>query len=139
MANVEGMVKSVEKRVTVIEKKLDEYNKQFRQIDYGALVKKLDNLDKAVGMLAVSLKDPKKFGGGKMLDKETAAKLTDAIYERKIEKERKDYEQKAEKVKKENEQMMKKTMADMNMSRIETRLKVLEAQVASALALASKK
>ena len=126
MANVEGMVKSVEKRVTVIEKKLDEYNKQFRQIDYGALVKKLDNLDKAVGMLAVSLKDPKKFGGGKMLDKETAAKLAKAITAQEVEKS-----------KKESEQIIKKAIADNNKVMIDTRFKQLEGQIAAAMSVAA--
>ena len=138
MANVEVQVKAIEKRLSGIEKKIDEYDKQFRQVDYGALVKKLENLEKAVGMLAMSLKDPKKFGGGKMLDKETGAKLAELIAEKKIEKERKDNEQIREKERKEGEQMMKKVMADFDKSRIETRLKVLEAQVASALAMASK-
>lgn len=127
MANVEVQVKAIEKRLSGIEKKIDDYDKQFRQVDYGALVKKLENLEKAVGMLAASLKDPKKFGGGKMLDRETAAKLAQAVAERE-----------AEKVRKEGEQIMKKAMADINKNQIDMRLKVLEAQVASALALASK-
>ena len=127
MANVEVQVKAIEKRLSGIEKKIDDYDKQFRQIDYGALVKKLENLEKAVGMLAASLKDPKKVGGGKMLDEKAAEKLAEAIAERKIEK-----------VRKEHEQIMKKAMADINKSQLESRLKFLEAQVATAMAMASK-
>ena len=107
MANVEVQVKAIEKRLSGIEKKIDDYDKQFRQVDYGALVKKLENLEKAVGMLAASLKDPKKFGGGNMLDRDAAAKLAQVIYERNVEK------------------SMKTALAAINKSQLEARLMIL--------------
>jgi len=125
MANIEAEVKAMDKRIGGLERKIDDYDKQLRQIDYGALVKKLENLEKAMGMLAASLKDPKKFAGGNMLDKESGAKLAEAIAQRE-----------SEKAKKESEQIVKKVVADVEKMNIDARIKMLEVQVKQALAMA---
>ena len=110
MPNPELQIKSLEKRLSAAEKKLDQYDKQLRQVDYKALVKKLETQDKAIAMLVMSIKDPKKHMS-KLLTEDDGAKLAVAIAQREAQK------------------TIKQVMIDVNKMNIENRFKALEAMV----------
>lgn len=128
--NAEVTCKALDKRVAALEKTKADFEKQLRQIDYSALVKKLDDLEKKIGALekkaeamdkllsitAASLNDPKKLldAAAKekiFLDEKTAQKLWKA---------------EGDKISKEQEKFAKQLS---EMTRIEARLTVLEAMV----------
>ena len=135
MASPEIQIKALDKQMSAVEKKIDQYDKQFRQIDYGALVKQLDALEKSakhqaeridkleklVSLMATTLKDPKKFlkeSGG--LDEDTISKMHKAAMEREIEK-----------YKKEAEKNTAKAISDGFKALVEARLKALETLISA--------
>lgn len=134
-ANPEVQIKALEKKMSVYDKKFDQYDKQFRQVDYDALVKKLNEMDKKVKGLEKMLftvasslkdvKDPSKLmAKAGALDKDAAAKLSQAIAIREAEK-------MAKNAQKESEETLKKYMATVDKMNIDVRLKVLEGQIKS--------
>ena len=134
MANPEVQIKALEKKMALYDKKFDQYDKQLRQIDYNALVKKLEKLEKAVGILALSLRDPQKFlRGQNLLDKETGGKLAKAIAERETEQLEKELKKELALVNKEVSASLKDAQKYAEKSVVEARLKSLEGLVATAL------
>ncbi|MCZ6836226.1 MAG: hypothetical protein O7G85_10665 [Planctomycetota bacterium] len=80
-------------------------------------------LEKAIGQLAASLKDPKKFGGGQMLDRETGKKLAEAIAQRELEKQTK-YLQKVQAEVEKDRNAMDKLNIDARMVALEGQMRV---------------
>jgi len=106
--------------------KFDQYDKQLREVDYDALVKKLKDLEKMVILLAGPVKEVK--DPARLLDKagalslKSAENLTQAMAEREAEKKMKQYQ-------KESESLIKASVAQFEKMNIDTRLKVLEGMV----------
>jgi hypothetical protein len=142
--NPEAAIKGLDKRVNSMEKILDSQEKQARQAEYSTITKKLEalekkqaeisktqdalakkaaNLEKISVALATSLKDPKKFldkARGDLVDKEQSAKIADAVAKKEGEKIAKDAQAQTDKVLKEIKDM-----------KLDARLNVIEARLAS--------
>lgn len=133
MANPGVQIKALEKKMALYDKKFDQYDKQLRQIDYTALCKKLDKLEKTVALLIDTTKNPAKFLGNDFMSPKEINELTKKSEERAIELNRKQIQQQLLLQKKERDKAQKQMQKYVEKNYIEARLKTLDALVQSAL------